>query len=102
MSDMAQRGIGAESREQRRNQVLIGCFLNPTHGVMEVYYRRVLRSGWSRKPPSFARHGRIKDPAPHNLVFFVLVRLVHGEAAEFVGDFEQVLVTFVPLGADFA
>ena len=32
------------------------------------------------------------------LVFFVLVGLVHGEATEFVGDFQQVLVALIPFG----
>ena len=36
------------------------------------------------------------------LVFFVLVRFVHGETAEFIRHFEQVLVSLVPFCADFA
>jgi len=32
--------------------------------------------------------GELLVPHPHELVFFVLVGLVHGEAAEFVGHFE--------------
>src|SRR6202046_4208903 len=45
-----------------------------------------------RPPPASAQ----------DLVFFVLVGLIQGQAAELVGDFEQVLVAFVPLRADFA
>ena len=37
-----------------------------------------------------------------DLVFVVLIRLIHGEPAEFVGDLEKMLVAFVPLGAHFA
>src|SRR5450631_4875043 len=36
------------------------------------------------------------------LVFFVLVRLIQGEPAELVGDFEQMLVAVVPVGAHLA
>jgi hypothetical protein len=46
--------------------------------------------------------GRPSLHVPARLRFFVLAGFVDGKAAEFVGDFEQVLVAFVPLGADFA
>src|SRR3954470_23388418 len=36
------------------------------------------------------------------LVLFVLIGFIHGEAAEFIGDFEQVLVALVPFRADLA
>src|SRR5438270_12395829 len=36
------------------------------------------------------------------LVFFVLIGLIHGEAAEFIGYFQQVLVALVPFGAHLA
>src|SRR5215831_4706613 len=50
--------------------------------------------------PSFAR-GRMR-PSLHELVFFVLIGLVQGQSTEFVGDLKQVLVSLVPIGADFA
>src|SRR5579863_4806509 len=40
--------------------------------------------------------------ASRDLVFVVLVRLVHGKPSEFIGHFQQVLVALVPLRAHFA
>src|SRR5580693_8918590 len=62
---------------------------------------------WLRTEPSELRSDWMGESARptcsfSTLAFFVLAGFVDGEAAEFVGDFEQVLVAFVPLRADFA
>src|ERR1700756_2414994 len=60
------------------------------------------RSRRRRKLASLRSGMRGRPPYTFALVLVVLIRLIHSEPAEFVGDFEQVLVALVPLGAHLA
>jgi len=40
----------------------------------------------------------LHDQSKADLDLFVLIGLIHGQAAKFVGDFQQPLVAFVPFG----
>src|SRR5579885_3741451 len=75
--------------------------MNPLHGIKEVYSS----NSCAECGPSFARRtARAAVPTwiARWLVLFVLIGFVDSQAAEFIRDFQQVLVTLVPFGADFA
>src|SRR5580765_7688129 len=85
-----------------------GGFMSP-EATIYVVSENVVRGGldYAVLTRRFATQGGPFDSAqgglrpPYiKLVFVVLVGLVHGEAAELVGDFEQVLIAVIPIGAE--